>query len=283
MHIQRNRAFTLVELLVVIAIIGILIALLLPAIQAAREAARRMQCASHMKQISLSCQTHHDTHGYYPSPRSKTAAHPNDSTYDTSFIYPLLPFMEMGAVYDIYDQNYTWTDSVNSDAITKKLPMLHCPTCAASNDKSGDYSTSSDFDIGAGAVLITTRGNMDGFFAGKYDRPRVRDIADGTTHTFLLFEIAGRPDLYVEGALLPPDGTSVIEHWADPDYYFGINQYTNGQFWNYTNDEEIYSFHPGGCNYGLGDGSVTFLADNMELEVFVTYYTRAASDVLPKD
>lgn len=102
MYKKRSRGFTLVELLVVIAIIGVLIALLLPAVQAAREAASRMQCTNHLKQLSLACHLYHDTRGSLP-PYAATRIHPTqtDVQYGANWMVLLLPYIEQGAVAEM--------------------------------------------------------------------------------------------------------------------------------------------------------------------------------------
>src|SRR4026209_2469997 len=102
---QRRHAFTLVELLVVIAIIGILVALLFPAVQAAREAARRAQCTNNLKQIGLSMQNYHDTFRSFPF--GKGAAYPGAAGYARWSAHALLlPFMEQKPLHDNIDFNY---------------------------------------------------------------------------------------------------------------------------------------------------------------------------------
>lgn len=141
---MKRRGFTLVELLVVIAIIGILVGLLLPAVQAAREAARRMQCSNNMKQIGLAIHMHHDTYKKIP------ALTGNGCCWGT-WLLPVMPFMENGNLFRLY-QNYGGSDTVNSNypaaavagatpanprysqvpnttnVTTKRIPAFTCPS-----------------------------------------------------------------------------------------------------------------------------------------------------------
>ncbi len=110
----RRSGFTLVELLVVIAIIGVLVALLLPAVQAAREAARRSQCANNLKQIGLAIHTYHDTNSYIPPGAvfmggAATAPNAQPINHRGSLHVRLLPFMEQQSLYNMFDMN-TGTD-----------------------------------------------------------------------------------------------------------------------------------------------------------------------------
>src|SRR5262245_4425854 len=98
--IESDRGFTLVELLVVIAIIGVLVALLLPAIQAAREAARRSQCANNLKQLGLAVQLHHDAKRAFPTGRNST------DTRSVSWAYYCLPYMEQQAMFQAYRPSF---------------------------------------------------------------------------------------------------------------------------------------------------------------------------------
>ncbi len=120
---KNNRsAFTLVELLVVIAIIGVMVGLLLPAVQAAREAARRMSCGNNLKQIGLA--THNYESAYRQMPPSRieigTAGAPN--AHHAGWQLMVLPFLEQTALFEQYNKNRSWYDQVNGPAIITKVP-----------------------------------------------------------------------------------------------------------------------------------------------------------------
>ena len=132
MHRQR-RGFTLVELLVVIAIIGILVALLLPAVQAAREAARRMQCKNHLKQIGLGVNTHHEAHGHYPTGGKDciNVGEPDKgygSEQPGGWFYNILPYIEEAS---IHDQPQGEPDAVRFEiwtkAVSRPISISTCP------------------------------------------------------------------------------------------------------------------------------------------------------------
>ncbi|MDR1959604.1 MAG: DUF1559 domain-containing protein, partial [Planctomycetaceae bacterium] len=131
-------AFTLVELLVVIAIIGILIALLLPAVQAAREAARRMQCSNHLKQWGLGLHTHHDAFNKFPSTLYQVTggcATSGNSRERLSFVYPLLPYIEQAAIYASIKTyvdngtscNWIWYGGSNTPSVAP-ISIAACPS-----------------------------------------------------------------------------------------------------------------------------------------------------------
>ena len=114
--------FTLVEVLVVIAIIGILVAFLLPAIQAAREAARRTQCQNNLKQIGLAVQSHHDTRKAFPMGRNRF------DQFAVSWAFFLLPYMEETAVYNSWDSKARVDDPTNKHAMRTPIDTYACPS-----------------------------------------------------------------------------------------------------------------------------------------------------------
>jgi prepilin-type N-terminal cleavage/methylation domain-containing protein/prepilin-type processing-associated H-X9-DG protein len=119
---SKQTAFTLVELLVVIAIIGVLVALLLPAVQAAREAARRTQCNSQMKQLGLAIQNYHDTKGQFPTGRTST------DEFGVSWAYEILPQIEEQTLYDAFDPSQPVHSEANAAAMRTPIPSYACPS-----------------------------------------------------------------------------------------------------------------------------------------------------------
>ncbi len=120
MNTAKRSAFTLVELLVVIAIIGILVALLLPAVQAAREAARRLQCSNQLRQIGIACHNYHDTRGMLPTVRT--------SATDMSYLAQILPFMEQVQLRDLINEDQHWSHASNDAAEATGVPEFQCPS-----------------------------------------------------------------------------------------------------------------------------------------------------------
>lgn len=128
---RQKKGFTLVELLVVIAIIGILIALLLPAVQAAREAARRSQCVNNLKQIGLAVHNYHDTHGYLPAGAYWYNNNQSDQRNRGSILIRLLPYIEQQALYEMFDLNFNpahQTDPGGTPLVQFRVPTYICPS-----------------------------------------------------------------------------------------------------------------------------------------------------------
>jgi prepilin-type N-terminal cleavage/methylation domain-containing protein/prepilin-type processing-associated H-X9-DG protein len=228
---QHPRAgFTLVELLVVIAIIGVLVALLLPAIQAAREAARRTSCNNNLKQLGLAILNFNDSKKVLPV-SNRPAGSTTAPRYSWSTL--MLPFFEEQNIYDQYDFTQNWdypvavsTGTANATLVGKRLPVFECPSTPDEGRLDGDSQwwtpgyadwTSSQVaaptdyaaicNIGAELAAVTppiidipVKPND---LTGMMDRNLVctlRQVTDGTSHTIMLAESAGRPYVYANGA-----------------------------------------------------------------------------------
>ncbi len=134
-RLQRSKnAFTLVELLVVIAIIGVLVALLLPAVQAAREAARRSQCSNNLKQIGLAMHNFHDTNSALPQGASAIQSNVKGGTWAAL----ILPFVEQQQHYDVFNLEVPMSDPSNADARRLVVPVYLCPTDPGSEEPVND-------------------------------------------------------------------------------------------------------------------------------------------------
>jgi len=224
MRNYRRQAFTLVELLVVIAIIGILVGLLLPAVQAAREAARRMQCANNMKQLGLALHMYNDTFKTLPSRMTG----PSWSTVPASppprfspFVM-ILPYMEQGSRYSqIYTrQTFAWNGVADSGYVGN-IPTFMCPSdglvSPTGADRNAVYSPlnygacmsdNPNLSGNAGSLLVPDQ-NIRGLF-GYLHYVRFGDITDGLSNTMALAEIIVAPDAPRLGRAVANDTTSPL-------------------------------------------------------------------------
>ena len=222
-HLRKTRfAFTLVELLVVIAIIGILVGLLLPAVQSAREAARRMSCSNNIRQVELAFQNFHTAQKFFPGnvrPSTTGTVRVRWATY-------LLPYIEMQSLYGRIDLNKNWSSvvpngdgSLNYDLFGTKVPIYECPSNpeaqklqdgspppdtpvwqarVANGDYSGFYGVDPQL-FTLGFVDEASARNNNGAIS-KTDRLKFASFIDGTSNTIRLVESAGRPHVYRLGA-----------------------------------------------------------------------------------
>jgi prepilin-type N-terminal cleavage/methylation domain-containing protein/prepilin-type processing-associated H-X9-DG protein len=293
---RSSRAFTLVELLVVIAIIGILIALLLPAVQAARESARRAKCQNNVKQLLTGLNLFHDAKGAFPGGIEPGYTQNITPNLMHSWVPYIFPYTDEQAVHDQYNFNIAWNAGSNA-LITRHVsqaldfPLLLCPSiehntramldyaaiCGPGNYVDPEGNSYVEYWHRGGAwnlgVLIAVGARRDASVPSRppaTDRISVKHITDGTTYSIMLGESAGR-DIY---DFTPPVNESA--YWANGDHAFAHH----GAAVNISPIDELYSDHPSGLNIGMADGSVRFLNEVTPKRVIDFLATRAKGEDL---
>ncbi len=279
-----RRGFTLVELLVVIAIIGVLVALLLPAVQAAREAARRMQCSNNLKQITLAVHNYHDSLLYLP-PGST-----NPSLSGSSGFVAILPYLEQANAYTLYDFSKGNSDPVNLKAVSQRVKTYLCPSCVFArtvpisgcdaNDRApGTYgfSTNTGFPYGISNGAIAN---------ALSPQTRMASITDGTSNTFLAGEAhwSFKDYLFTSGPCLGQIRGG-FTYWSSP-YPLATVFTTQGPFNSQSLSGDsmrlatFRSNHPAGVNMANVDGSVRFVQQSIDHAVLDAAATRDGGEAV---
>ncbi|MBM3997940.1 MAG: DUF1559 domain-containing protein [Planctomycetes bacterium] len=305
------RGFTLVELLVVIAIIGILVALLLPAVQAAREAARRTQCSNNIRQIGLALHSFHDARKFFPPGSITTSTSVAAMGTKNALGIPIgvehgwavfiLPYVEQQPLYDQYRFDLDWRDPGNLGPREQQLSVFQC----ASSPGRGRYDqyTPTGFsairaapsDYGVNNGISTDLGPLNVVDAESIASPQgvmrvnrlqsFADITDGSSNTMWICEDAGRPTRYVTGRRVLGSGRYSGAGWADVDNEYITHGYSYDGLTsigpcpiNCTNNNEIYAFHPQGAQCMFGDASVRFLSQTTSIRIVARLLTRSGRE-----
>jgi prepilin-type N-terminal cleavage/methylation domain-containing protein len=288
--VRRHTGFTLVELLVVIAIIGVLVALLLPAVQTARESARRMKCSNQLKQFGLAMHNYHDTHNSFPAGhmfRGIFDGNPNDAQGGSGFGWgsAILPYMEQAALYNQF--NFSFPITSNTTAVPNltiaqtHLPHFACPSDLKPknwtdgqviNSATSSYKacgTSYDGWQGGAVGATPNRSQFNGMF-DRDNRPTLRmtEITDGTSNQFMIAEARWKQDANgrnrgrIFGATDQNDGAVGASNALMLNGRWQMNW--TAPEGNPQPHRTAASNHPSGAMFCLGDGSVKFVSENIQ-------------------
>ena len=195
MNFSKHRtAFTLVELLVVIAIIGILIGMLLPAVQTVREAARRTKCQNNIKQLGLAALNYESAHMEFPPGVVDDDDNLQDALH-TGWVF-LLPFFEQNNVADQYDMTSSWSSTTNLPVAQISIETLNCPSNPSPFQQTGDIQgTKSDYALSKGPTAALFATNPEGMF-GVNQKIKMGAVTDGTSNAFLIGEAVSNDNTF---------------------------------------------------------------------------------------
>jgi prepilin-type N-terminal cleavage/methylation domain-containing protein/prepilin-type processing-associated H-X9-DG protein len=317
MRAKKLRGFTLVELLVVIAIIGVLVALLLPAIQAAREAARRNQCVNNLKQMGIALQMHHDSKKFFPAGRNGKSPGPGTATspLPVSWAFQLLPYLEQTAIYDSLVKTARVDDILNARAMRTPVDVYYCPSRrspAADRDfdnddaapaeehrkvaAGGDYAGNAGLeeDYGDGNPAGEPPG-IEGGIIYSFSRNNIKTVTDGTALSF------GVGEKYIpteDEARLQENFSEERMHYFQRDTAIGSGDnnesilagtecglgpgWASGGSTCDINDirEQFGSEHPQICNFVFLDGHVQGIQQSVDLTTLQRLSTVADEQVV---
>jgi len=304
---RKVRGFTLVELLVVIAIIGSLIALLLPAVQAAREAARRNSCLNNLKQIGLAVQMHHDTAKQYPMGRDNTVQS------SVSWAFRLLPHLEKSNIFAAFNKMKRVDDDMNARAMRTPVDVYACPSRREpaadrdfdNNDQPplvraaaalGDYAAVAGLDYMNGVIGVSggpdsgLRPDLrpDSTESGpiySFSKVRDKDVTDGLSNTICIGEkhkpqtpANNNPDMlhYEQGdnAFLAGDSPRTIFAGTNAGIATGPDDGSNIKFG---------SEHNGITHFMFLDGRVRALKNDVDYQVLNAAGTIGGEELIPED
>lgn len=306
----RGKGFTLVELLVVIAIIGILIALLIPAVQAVRESARRTQCQNNLKQLGIGLANFESAMKKYPAGQRWSGPRELPDTFAMAWSAVLLPYIEQQALADQLNLKLPFVHPDNLPAASQLVPTYLCPSTSQVEEhrsESGflmnlnglegeglaclDYLGISGPDKDAKnpvtkepygrqrGILIGTKGLPNGSKMQEPPPIRASQVTDGLSHTAWLTECTGRGVAMKDGEIDALHGA-----WASGNNVTHIDDKINSKSlpkaWY---EERIFSEHRGGAHFAMCDGSVQFLTEDTGKKVIRALCSRDGGELYEED
>lgn len=299
---NQRQSFTLIELLVVIAIIGVLIALLLPAVQKAREAANRVKCRNNLHQIVIALHNYHGDYNRFPSGYLWKKTYPDIPTQTDpgwSWVAQLLPYIEQDNLYRQINFRSSVSDPMNETIRTTILAMVVCPTDTKTGLFQVQTSTGLAYNAasnsyaacfgGLGEIWLEP-GTGDGIFY-RNSRIRIADIMDGTSNTIAIGERASRfartpwagaiPDGLVNVEPDSPGGRNEMQYAAVQVLaHAGLDGFNN----RYCDADDFWTPHVGSGFFAFADGSVRPVAIGTDGSVMIALGTRRGGEVInPED
>lgn len=292
-----RNGFSLVELIVCIGIISILIGLLLPAIQSAREAARRTQCQNNIRQIGISMLSYESARKAFP-PANFVG---ENGDPQRTWITELLPYLGLQNLYDHYDRNNSYHHPNNRDILLVSIPIMKCPSDSVMDTyfvTDGVKAISGSYHPCKGVHPMLSEWLYENNFltskkhevvmqeneTGEYRPRRLSEITDGLSNTLIFSEIGGLPYRTHFNHLHPQvlvQGGSPFDT-KSPWILHGVTHHgtSPGPIWNITNgagghddfDGEPFSFHGGVVYFSRADGSVVGLTDDMNISILIKQF-----------
>jgi prepilin-type N-terminal cleavage/methylation domain-containing protein/prepilin-type processing-associated H-X9-DG protein len=272
-NLDAPKAMTLIELLLVVAIIGLLVAMVLPAVQAARETARRAQCQNNLRQIGVALHVYHDARRQLPvGCIDKRVPGANPAGRQHAWSAELLPRLEEASLWRQIDFTSAYDAAINAPAAIEPVAIYLCPSTvrwATGRDgsmvanplKASDATAYRGAAIDYGGIYGAAQMSPSANGVFLYDRPvKLSEITDGTSHTLAVAEDSGR-------------GWLMNGEWINGENIFDIGGPINRQ-----QDNEIWSDHPGGAMVLWCDGGVELLSEAIDLSVVRGMCTRGRAD-----
>jgi prepilin-type processing-associated H-X9-DG protein len=302
-------------LLVVVGILGFLMAILVPAVQHSREAARGVACRNNLRQLGIGLHLFHDANGVFPASGWTRPGPGNPDGRYVGWRALVLPYLEQKNLHQLYDFKIDWWEGTNAVAAAVPIAVYRCPSVPASLAVSSAVAkpprpevtfanpiAGTDYE----AIMGVKPDSLNGHFEtpiynsanrfsvmSRNSRSRFANVHDGTSTTIMVVECGGRPAVYHRRRLVQSASNDQGIGWADSEGPFSLDGATadgslegcgptDGCDWamNTRNDNEPYSFHAGGSYCLFVDGHVEFVAATVDLRQFASLCTMDAADGL---